>query len=213
MIKKRIIIPIILILAIALTSCASDRNDPNSTDIGNTPVENEDLTEDNHKSGDDSVLSDQEVNDDNSSIVGYGDIKLTPMEAFDKFQQKYPNIKVKKVELDTENGSYVYEVEGYDAKKEYEIKIHPINGNILQEDIDSDDDDNDEEVTKGHLEKIDSIVKQALEEAGSGVKLEEWTLKVKNGRPRLEVEIEGENTDDFERTYDAETGELIEIDD
>ncbi|OLS02747.1 peptidase propeptide and YPEB domain protein [Tissierella creatinophila DSM 6911] len=206
MLKKKLFLPLMIVLALALTACTTDNG--NVKDDTNTPpVENE-------KPGDDN--SDADVPGEDMGQK-YGEIKIKPMEAFDKYMETYPDTMVSKLELDKEMGKYVYQVEGFDAEKEYELKMDPVNGDVLKEDTDSDviddgDDDKEEAITKANVEKIEALIDKALNEAGKDANIDQWTLEVKNGKAILEVEIDKEGLDNVEYKYDVETGELVETD-
>lgn len=152
-----------------------------------------------------------EIVDNNVAMVGKEDTRLTPMEAFDKYMEKYPDTKVEEISLDRNFGSYVYKVEGYDGEKEYKLKISAADGSIVEEKIEKDNDyKNNGEITKTHIQKIESLVSQALEDAGKGAKLDEWSLDINNGTVILEVEIDLKGSGDIEYKYNVESGELIE---
>ena len=142
--------------------------------------------------------------------VAYEDIKLTFEDAFNIYTDKYPNTKVKEVELYQNYGEYLYEVEGYDGKKEYKIKINSVSQEIIEEKVENDD-DNQGELTKDHVEKVEGIISKALKEAGEGAIIKEVTLKNQNGRVEVEVEIDGQGLGDMEYKYDMD-GTLLELD-
>ncbi|NLJ79101.1 MAG: hypothetical protein GX329_07040 [Tissierellia bacterium] len=98
--------------------------------------------------------------------LSYGDIKLSPEEAFDIFKKTYPKGKVKEIELEEKNGSYVYEVEGYDGIMEYEIKINPFNGNILETEQD-DDNTTEGEILREDLSRISDFIGRSLDDTGN----------------------------------------------
>lgn len=200
MFKKKMFLPVVILaLVISLTSCSNDMD--SETDM----PPNEEVNNDSE------VLIDQDEDEVSQSI--YGNIKVNPEDVFDIFMEKYPNAKVKQIQLDKDMGNYVYKVEGFEDNMEYELKINPIEGNIIKEDSETDSDIDDLPITRLHAEKVNAIVNKAMEEAGENAKLEEWTIEVDDGRVELEVEIDRKGFDDEERVYDVDTGTLIEIDD
>lgn len=213
MFKKKLLLPImILVIVLSLVACTSDDPDPS---MDTTPVEDEDQGTDDNSTEDESTeeTPEEDIEVDDVSTDEYANIKVKPEEAFDTFMEKYPNSKVKKVQLDKDMGSFIYKVEGFEGNMEYEIKIDPIEGIITKEDTESDDDMDDMPITRANVEKVQAIVDKAMAEAGEGAKLEEWTVEEDDGRVELEIEIDRKGFDDQERVYDVETGELIEIDD
>ena len=103
-------------------------------------------------------------------MVKYEDIKLTPTDVLNMYQEKYPNTTVKEVELEAKSKSYVYKVSGYDAEKEYKIHINPRTGDITKV---------TEKVSKGlythisgeHTDKIQELVDKTLRDVGENSEL------------------------------------------
>lgn len=122
----------------ALTLAACTGNPPN--DNSNNQISKGDNANTDNNLGDtnqDKIPGDinQDTNTDsnvnnpgNTSNIAYEDIKLTPEEVFNIFVKKYPDVKVNKLGLDFDRGSYVYEVEGYNDTNKYELKIKPADG-------------------------------------------------------------------------------------
>lgn len=222
MFKKKLFLPILIALVVVLAACSPDNGGGPEPDVpadtppptGNEVPSDEDIEEPDAEKPDTEEPDTEEPsgeNQDGDASV-YSNIKIKPEEAFDIYMDKYPDTKVKKLEVDTDMGKYVYKVEGFDGANEYEVKIDPINGDILKEEKDSDD-DNEVEISRAHAEKVQALVDKALEEAGADSELEEWTLDTNNGKAMLEVEIDRQGKDDIEHTYDVESGELVEKDD
>ena len=69
-------------------------------------------------------------------------IDLSQKDALDKFDAKYPNKQIKSIDLKQENGTYVYEIDGFDKTNEYTATIEADNGKVLHshsEKLDVDD--------------------------------------------------------------------------
>lgn len=210
MLKKKMILPIMMGLILTLTACTTDdvEVEPNP----DMPTVEDETTEDAADDNTDESDTDEEVSK-NVLEDNYG-VKIRPEEVFDTYMEKHPDAKVRKIQLDEDNNKYVYKIKGYVGRDEYEVKIDSSNGDIIKEETDTEDDlDENGEITKENVKKIEELVNKVLNDAGENSRLDEWTLKAKNGRAELEVEVDGEGTDDFEHTYDVETGELLEIDD
>lgn len=198
--KKRWILSFILVLALLLTACTTDKEETPDI-VEEQPVE--------------------EVKDEIPPIVEsdgkentslYEEIKISPMDAFDIYVEKYPNTKVDKLELDKDYGYYIYEIEGFDKDYEYEIKINPVTGEIIKEEKEMDRDlDQDGDLNMEDVEKVQGIVDRALKDAGEEAELKEWTLEADEGRIVVEVEIEKSSFKDIEYLYDID-GELLEKD-
>lgn len=199
MMKKFLLLVLVLAMSITLAACGSDGS-PGNQQTNNQQQVNKEI-ENNPVST-------------NTSSVAYGDIKLTPMDAYDVYMDRHPGTKVKKVQLDGDDGLYVYKIEGYDQEYEYEIKISPGDRKILEDETEKDDDnDRDYEIAKSDLTKVTSLVQQALQDAGEQGVLDEWEVEYEDGRLILELEIDLDGKGDIEYKYDLKTGELIKKDD
>ena len=145
--------------------------------------------------------------------VAYKDIKLTPGEAFNIYVKKYPKVKVNKLALDLDLGSYVYEVEGYENTNKYELKIEPVEGKILREEKKKrDDNDTEGEITIENVNKIQELIDKALKDSGNSYKVNEWELKFEKGKSIFDIEVVDVNDHDIEYKYNIDTMELIEKD-
>lgn len=204
MFKKRTLVSLLAVGSFALAACSTEDGDMDTT----TPaVEEQEETTDEKTATEETVTEETDVLEND-----YENIKVTPEEAFDTFMDKYPDAKVKKVQLEQEMGGYVYKVEGFEGTMEYEIEIDPFDGSITKELSETDDDMDDMEITREHVEKVKMLVDEALADAGAEARLEEWTIEMDDGRAELDIDIDKKGLDDEEHTYDVETGELIEID-
>lgn len=224
MFKKKLLLPIILLALLTLTACTTDDEDIDpDIETDPTPVEDEVIEDETieDETTEDELIEEEMPVDEIPAVDGdrqgeYRDISIKPAEAFDIYIDKYPDTQVKEIQLDRDDGKYIYEVEGFDSENEYEIKIDPFNGDILKEDVDRDSIDDDDKlkiITRAMVEKIEALVDNAISDVGENAVLEEWTLDIDDGIAKLEVEIERDGLDDIEYTYNVETGELLEIDD
>lgn len=202
MFNKKLLLPIfILILSLSLIACTKDMVDPDIDPEPNIPV----------VEGKDDTITDDK--DSDVSTNNYASIKIKAEDAYDIYMKKYPNSKVEKIQIDNKKEGYIYKVKGFEENKEYELKINSMDGTIIKESMEIDDDMDNMEITRANVEKIEAIVNSRLSEFGENAELDEWTLEFDDGRFELEIEIDRKGFDDEERTYDIETGELLEIDD
>ncbi len=204
-IKKKwlLVAMLVLVVSLAFVGCTknTDNVPPKKPDL-------EDQLEDKADDTKDKVDDIAENVEDDLRDMTYDDIKVTPEEAFDQFMELYPDATINKFELDKELLEYEYVIEGYDLKHEYEVKINPVNSEIISNDLEAiEDDDEKGEITKDHLAKIDSIIGKAKQEDGSDSKLDEWNISIKKGTVIMEVEIGA-----AEYAYEMDTEELIEMD-
>ena len=204
--KKRLsFIPIALMLAFAMVACGPQT----PTEEPPTEEVSPDVEEPVVEVPEEPVLADEGQDD----MVTYEEIVLTPMEAYDLYVDLYPDLTITKLELDKYFGSYVYKLEGYKDNEETEIKIDPINGDVIDTDTEVDDDlDKYGDITIANVEKIQVLLDKALVDAGPGSIVDEWTLEWDNGILKFEVDIDLPDSRDIDYTYNIETGELIEKD-
>lgn len=209
MFKKKILLPLMVVFALALTGCTTDGDvdkDPNPE----TPPVEDNNGEDTGDNDADVDLPDVNVGDEIS------DVEVKTMEAYDTFVGKYPDAKITKFELDEDLGTYLYKIEGFDSEKEYEVKIDAKTGEFLKDNIEEDlveGEDRDEVITKANIEKIDALVEKSVADAEEGAKLDKWELEVEDMATILEVEVKQGTLDNVEFKYNVETGELVEQDD
>lgn len=138
---------------------------------------------------------------------------LSLTDALNHFTKEFGEMSIESVELKQKYGKYVYEVEGFDASKEYELSIDAETGDILNKKQENDDSDHSNEAiqTEGILSPEEAM-KKALDEAGEGAYVTDWELEMENGRTGYEVEIAypGSDQKDFDITIDAENGEILD---
>ena len=141
-------------------------------------------------------------------MVRYEDIKLSPSDAFDIFMEKYPKANIKKVELDTKSSSYVYKVKGEDEANKYKLYISPVDGSIvkLKEELNR---EGNKYLNKDKTQNVNKLVEKAINDAGEGSRIDEWSIEMDKGILVLEVEIELKNGKEIEYKYNLETGDLI----
>lgn len=204
-IKKRWLplLVLIIVLSVGIVGCNNDTDD---TQTGDPDIKDkvEDAGEDIKDPVDDTVKDAE----DSVRDMNYEDIKIRPEEAFDKFMELHADTKINQFDLGKGLMEYKYEIEGYDNKNEYEVKINPVDGKVISDDSETlDMDSEDVEITKDHLAKVDSIIKKAKKEDASNSELDEWSISVEDGKVVMDIEIGA-----TEYSYDMETEELIERD-
>lgn len=200
MLNKKSLLSLVALSSFALAACDAT-DDLTDNDTMTPPVEETEK---------DANVDEQ---NDSSTSDDYTNIAVMPEEIYDIFLDNYPEALVTKIQLDKEMNEFVYKVEGYEGKTEYELKINPMDSSIIKESTDTDDDHDEMEITREQVAKVMDLVDLALSEAGEEAKLKEWTIDEDDGIIKLEVEMDTDGLADMEYTYNIETGELIEKDD
>lgn len=198
-IKRRWLLPsmLLLVMSLVLTGCTPGTDNP--------PAENPSMEENAEDVKDEADDAAKDAEDAVREMT-YEDIVVTAEEAFDKFMELHPDAMIKKLDLDKELVEYQYVVEGYDNENSYEVKINPVDGEVISDDSEVIDMENDNAViTKDHLAKADSIIDKAKTEDGSDSELDEWTIYAEDGKVIMDVEI-GATV----YSYDMDSEELID---
>lgn len=115
------------------------------------------------------------------------------------------DIQIEKISLEEDDSVLVYNIEGFDEEKEYELELNAENGQIISQEIDSNDLNDDD-----YGIALDLIVTpaQAMEGAlvtNEGTSVKEWKLEAEKNGIFYEVVL----YDDIEVKVNAETGEVI----
>lgn len=141
-------------------------------------------------------------------IIGYEDIKLSPSDALKIYTDKYPGTTVKEVDLELKSNSYLYEIEGYDEEKTYEIYVDPVNGTILEtkEKLSK---RIYKEINQEATDKIKEVVDKVLQETGPTSKLYKWSLEFEDGVLELDIRIRLESGENVDYRYNLATEEII----
>lgn len=191
MFKKKTLLSLLTVGMLGLTAC--------STNDGDIDVDDPNP-----------VVEEQEETD--VAAKDYEEILVSPEEAFDIYMDKHPTTLVKKVQLDKDLGKFVYKVEGFEENMEYELKIDSMDGSVIKEYSEADHDMDEMEITRDHVMKVVALIDEALTDAGPEAKIEEWTIEMDDGITQLDIEIDKKGLENEERTYNVDTGKLVEID-
>lgn len=141
-------------------------------------------------------------------MTNYKDFTITPSQALDLYAEKYPDSTIIELELELEDGIFVYKVKGIDEEKEYKMYINPKDGSItkLSEKISR---GNFTEITNDQADNINDLVDAAINDAGDNSELSEWSLEIEDGMLELTVEVVLENKENIKYKYDLAAKELI----
>ena len=141
-------------------------------------------------------------------------IKVSQEEALDTFNKSYKNSKIKDIDLKIENSKYVYEVEGFDSTKEYNMTIDANNRKVLHkhfEILDLDDRnqsalDLSKTISRNEASKI--AENHVSNSTATEWKLEQdhntayWEVTVNDGNHTHEIKINAQNKKVIETEQD-----------
>lgn len=177
--------------------------------IGTVACSNDDHSESTHSSKvEKSKKSTKKAVKQNETKLKRAKIDLSQKDALDKFDAKYPNKQIKSIDLKQENGTYVYEIDGFNKTNEYTATIDADNGKVLHshsEKLDVDDrhqkalDLNSvisrDEATKIAEKHADGVSKEWNLELDEDDSKAYWDVEVSDGTKSTEVKINATNKD------------------
>lgn len=111
---------------------------------------------------------------------------------------------IDQVEFDVDDGRFEYEIDGFNADTEFELTVDAESGEILEEKLEADDDD-ETAINFDNIISPQEAMQIALDDAEAGY-VKEWDLEVDDGRTEYDIDIEGAE----DREIDAETGEVVD---
>ncbi len=208
MLKKMSALFAVVILSLGLMACADD-NGKMETPVIN-PSTNETPAIGNQETLVVDTPTESETTSNGSGNASYI-VTLSALDIFQRYVKEYPNLKFEELSLERDFGKFAYNMDGYEAQKEYDFKISPEDGALLKEESENDSDFSGE-ITREHVEKVDSFVDKALADAGNGATIHQWSLSHDKGRVKFEIEVKLLSNDDIGYTYDVDSGDLLEKD-
>ncbi|QNQ84285.1 hypothetical protein FP435_07570 [Lactobacillus sp. PV037] len=145
-----------------------------------------------------------------STAVKTAQIKLSQTDAINKFHEKYKGKEVKEISLEKENGSYVYNIDGFDKTHEYEVKVNATSGKILSNKTEKADLDemNEKALDVDNLISRNEATKIA-EKKVSGT-ADKWDLKQSGKNTIWEIEVV-DGTTKHEVQINAKTKEVLKV--
>lgn len=148
---------------------------------------------------------------DSTGVAVLDELGSTPEDAVSAAQENFDG-ELTELELDDDNGQWVYKVHLENDSEEYEVDLSADDLSVLNEETESEDNnDTEDQFSYGDAIPHDEAVQTAMDEVGG--ELESWTLDRDDGQ--LEYDVELRNTDngnDTDVTINAESGEVIEVD-
>lgn len=205
-------------LSAGLLLAACDTNDTGPVENDTAPIEepiDEDTSgESTDTPADDGATDDSGTNDTATDAPtdnqGPGlenmAFEVTLDDAISTFYETFgsEDINIEEIQLNRDDGRFLYEFEGWDEQSDYELDIDAETGDIVKQEQDEDND------TDGDILELDGLISPeeamstALEASGSGY-IEEWDLEVEQGTTVYSIDID----DGEDQKVDALTGELV----
>lgn len=189
-------IVLISILSVFLLVGCAQNEKPETSKPNDVPVEKPNETQ----------KPDENVDADYSD-----EIKFSAIDIYDKYLEEFDGVSLYNIELSLQQLGYVYELEGSDANDEHEVTYDAISGEKIKYEKDTKD-STKVALTKEDLLKIENLFNDAHADAGDTYRLDEWTLKVKDGIKLFEIELKDASRHEIEYKYNLDSGELLKKD-
>ncbi|WP_271402106.1 PepSY domain-containing protein [Salinicoccus roseus] len=197
----------LLSASLVMAACGGADENPDSSEVDEVVEENEELAS--------TEESTEESNSQSSGSTGDTiapeDLNHDAEEAVNAASENFDGELVE-VELDNEDGQWLYKVDMESESEEYEAKLSVDDLSVVEEQTESDDDfDTDEHFSYGDAVPAEEAVQTAMDETNG--ELEGWTLDKDDDQLQYEVDMKNGDNEDSDVTINAENGEIVETDD
>ncbi|MBF8808057.1 MAG: PepSY domain-containing protein [Enterococcus lacertideformus] len=183
-----------------LAGCQSNQNTPAST-ASSSVIQQSTTSSSTMQQSTNTNSSSQMINN-----ISTKNIKVSAQRAIDLFKQKYPDVAITNLELDSSWGNYFYKIDGVDDQNEYGAKINAVNEEIQTQNPERLDHDEQNGQKKkedaldiSKLLSIEEAAKIAEKQVGGGTTTDwdlskdlgttYWEVKVKNGNQTMKVKL------------------------
>lgn len=216
--KKLLILPL---LAVALVGCSQENKDK-AKETTNKAIETTKEKAGNAKNAVEKkaaeakdAVEDKKADAKSGATIAYEDMKLSPKEAVDIFNKKYPDAKVSAIKVEDPEGdnvyAYNYIVEGSDEKSSYILAINPVSGEVANEKLEGAKKDI-KEVGIDKLDSIKDLVEKSVKDAGEGFFFKDWEAENEDGVDKVSIEVKTKEGKDKEYVYNLADGSLLKQD-
>lgn len=155
------------------------------------------------------TVDDAEEREEREAPAGKGlehlALEVTLDDALDIFFDRFGSaeINIESIELDKDDGRYVYTIDGWDTTYDYELTIDAETSDVIEQEKEEDQ-DQDDIIDIGAVISPLEAMEAALEASGSGY-VEEWELEMDDNRTIYDIDISGGD----DQKVDALTGEVL----
>lgn len=137
-------------------------------------------------------------------------IKVSQNSAVKKFKAKFKAAKVESISLDKEKGRYVYEIEGFNSTREYEMKINAATGKVISSHSERLDRDERNKKALNLSKTISRSTATKIAQKRVSGKAVEWSLDREGSKNVWEVTI-SKNVQKSEVKINAITKKVISV--
>lgn len=209
---------VLLSAGLIMAACGGDEDGTEGNgDAEDTSADEgmENMEENNEDAGGGNDTSDGQSDGSGSSsseTISQEDINHDAREAVDAAMENYDG-KLIQVELDHDDGQWVYKVDMEQDSEEYETRLSVDDLSVINEQTETDDDkDSEDQFEYGDAIPAEDAVQTAIDEAGGSGEIEGWSLDRDDGALEYEIELRNTDNGDADITIDAESGEVTGTD-
>lgn len=188
-------------------------DDSESNEASGDAEDTADNTEDSADDNSDSASNESSSSgiDGSSDTISLDAITTDPSEAISIAEENFDG-ELTGFELDNDNNTWVYEVSLDTSDEDYELQVSVEDLSIINEYTEQDNNINIESFSYDDAVPYNEAVQTAIDETGG--ELEGFSLEVDDGQLVYEIELENTDSgDDVDVVINAESGEIIELDD
>ncbi len=202
-----------------LTACGTSTTEENTSQANQAAMKNESVTS-NNTNNNAAAVKDSNTSTANNSTqntVTAADIANPPVsltEAVKIFKEVHPDAKVESVDLDTDDGRLHYDFEGFDASHEYEAEIDAATGEIRENEVDPDREDDEFLDFAAIISPAKAIEIASTRTEVKGLSPTGWSLEADDGKQKYTVEYDKNNVaddDNIDIKINAVTEEILEV--
>ncbi len=209
MLKKLLFTGCTLLL---LTACGAGAAEENASQTKQATTTNEAQTTNKEKNESTAVKESSDQTQQTAAKVDIANPPVTLNEAVKIFKEAHPEANVESVDLDTDDGRLHYDFEGFDASNEYETEIDATTGEIRENEVDRDREDDEFLDFAAIISPAKAIEIASKQAEAEGLTPTGWSLEADDRKQKYTIEYDQHAHDDIDIKIDAVTEEILEID-
>lgn len=184
-----------------LAACSNGMDDTPTTDDPDQteePATTDDTTDDS-----DSATGTQESGQDASGGILALDLAINFDDAVQTFYDTFgETVNIDEIHFEHDDGSYRYEISGWDDSNDYELEINAETGDIMDQSTESKRETDDILPVADVISPLEAM-NTAIAASSTDV-VEEWDLEIENGQPVYTIDLEN----NVDVKVDAITGDI-----
>lgn len=188
-----------------LAACGNGMDDTPTTDDPDQteePATTDDATDDTTDDSD-SATGTQESGQDASGGILALDLAINFDDAVQTFYDTFgETVNIYEIHFEHDDGSYRYEISGWDDSNDYELEINAETGDIMDQSTESKRETDDILPVADVISPLEAM-NTAIASSSTDV-VEEWDLEIENGQPVYTIDLEN----NVDVKVDAITGDI-----